>query len=80
MQLCRIVTVLGANWWSAQVSTHDQSCKTPRVLARGSFSDWVLVCIREERVLIEQDGQVVPIRVRVELIRDVWNMIGCLLQ
>ena len=40
----------------------------------------VLDRVWQERVLVEQDGQVVPVRVCVELIRDVRDMIGCLLQ
>ena len=58
----------------------DQSCKAPRGPARGLLDDWVLDQVWQDLVLVEEDGQTSVVRARVELVRDVWDMIVGLLE
>ena len=61
------------------VGARRQGCEAPRGPARGLFDDRVLDRFWQERVLVEQDGQASLVRVRVELVRDVWDMVVGLL-
>ena len=45
------------------------------VSAYGGFGDGEDSNTSHERVLVEQDGEVVTVRAGVEVLRDVWHMI-----
>ena len=59
-----------------QQATHNKSRKSPCVFACGGFGDGKDRAARNERVLVEQDGEVVAVGVRDDLIRDTRSTIA----